>query len=300
MKLAKVAVLLSLGSDAVSVKNTPPLNEIYEEVLRNKFESRDNKERLLLEVADLGDELQAADKDQTDSLNALKTELDQIRKDISKKSDQISSMKDSKKKMNGSLDTLKVDFGDRLAKLEMQYTTQQTALRKLTTEAGDKFAQLTTELREEITKSRERERTISEELEEVVVQQDDFMRTTRSRLYELSELEQSSNDVLQQIQQNDKENSKKVEFIQEYEKQTEQKLRGQENEIRMLTKIVNSLQNRLNVEDFKEEKFNEKLQVLNRETIDRIDSLKTEMDYILTQNSPKMNDEIETELKMLE
>jgi len=70
MKLAKVAVLLSLGSDAVSVKNTPPLNEIYEEVLRNKFESRDNKERLLLEVADLGDELQAADKDQTDSLNA--------------------------------------------------------------------------------------------------------------------------------------------------------------------------------------------------------------------------------------
>jgi uncharacterized coiled-coil DUF342 family protein len=128
MKLAKVAVLLSLGSDAVSVKNTPPLNEIYEEVLRNKFESRDNKERLLLEVADLGDELQAADKDQTDSLNALKTELDQIRKDISKKSDQISSMKDSKKKMNGSLDTLKVDFGDRLEKLEMQYTTQQTGM----------------------------------------------------------------------------------------------------------------------------------------------------------------------------
>ena len=113
-------------------------------------------------------------------------------------------------------------------------------MRKLTTEAGDKFAKLTTELREEVTKSRERERTISEELEEVVVQQDDFMRTTRSRLYELSELEQSSNDVLQQIQQNDKENSKKVEFIQEYEKQTEQKLRGQENEIRMLTKIVNS------------------------------------------------------------
>ena len=70
----------------------------------------------------------AADKDQTDSLNALKTELDQIRKDISKKSDQISSMKDSKKKMNGSLDTLKVDFGDRLAKLEMQYTTQQTGM----------------------------------------------------------------------------------------------------------------------------------------------------------------------------
>ena len=59
-QLAKVAVLLSLGSDAVSVKNTPPLNEIYEEVLRNKFESRDNKERLLLEVADLGDELQGS------------------------------------------------------------------------------------------------------------------------------------------------------------------------------------------------------------------------------------------------
>ena len=56
-KLAKIATLLS-ASNAVSINSTPPLNEIYEEVLRNKFESRDNKERLLLEMADLGDELE--------------------------------------------------------------------------------------------------------------------------------------------------------------------------------------------------------------------------------------------------
>ena len=53
---AKVAVLLSV-SEAVSVNNTPPVNEIYEEVLRNRFENRDNKERLLLEMTDLNDEL---------------------------------------------------------------------------------------------------------------------------------------------------------------------------------------------------------------------------------------------------
>ena len=56
-KLAKIATLLTV-SNAVSINSTPPLNEIYEEVLRNKFESRDNKERLLLEMADLGDELE--------------------------------------------------------------------------------------------------------------------------------------------------------------------------------------------------------------------------------------------------
>ena len=126
-------------SNAVSINSTPPLNEIYEEVLRNKFESRDNKERLLLEMADLGDELEgkklilitcltlkiAADKEQTESLGKLKTELDQIKKDISKKSDQLSGLKDSKKKMANSIDTVKADFGSRLTELETQYTTQQ-------------------------------------------------------------------------------------------------------------------------------------------------------------------------------
>jgi len=209
-------------------------------------------------------------------------------------------MKDSKKKMNGSLDTLKVDFGDRLAKLEMQYTTQQTALRKLTTEAGDKFAQLTTELREEITKSRERERTISEELEELVVQQDDFMRTTRSRLYELAELEENSSSVLEQIQKNDEKNSAKVKFIENYEKQTEDRLKGHESEIRMLTKMINSLQNKLNVEDFKEDKINEQLRMYNRETMKKIDSLKSEMEYIVAQQSPKMDDDVKLELSSLE
>ena len=173
--------------------------------------------------------------------------------------------------MANSIDSVKTDFGSRLTELETQYTTQQEgkefyiiflilfvkaefeflgkkinvklnqkALRKLTTEAGDKFAQLTSELRDEITKSRERERTISEELEELVVQQDDFMRTTRSRLYELAELEENSSQVLEQIQKNDQKNSQKVKFIENYEKETEDRLKGHENEIRMLTKMINS------------------------------------------------------------
>ena len=57
-QLANIAVVLSVATEAVSVKNTPPINEIYEVVLRNKFENRDNKERLLLEMSDLQDTLQ--------------------------------------------------------------------------------------------------------------------------------------------------------------------------------------------------------------------------------------------------
>jgi len=159
---------------------------------------------------------------------------------------------------------------------------------------------LTTELREEVTKSRERERTISEELEELIVQQDDFMRTTRSRLYELAELEQNSSDVLSQIQKNNEKNADKVKFIENYEKKSEDRLKGHETEIRMLTKMVNSLQNKLNVEDFKEDRINEQLQMFNRETMHKIDSLKSEMEYIVDQNSPKMSDGVREELDALE
>jgi len=128
MKLAaKVAVLLSV-SEAVSVNNTPPVNEIYEEVLRNRFENRDNKERLLLEMTDLNDELAAADKEQSENLKKLRSELDQMKKDISKKSDQVSSLKDSKKKLSNSVEGIKTDFSERLTKLEEEYTAQQTGM----------------------------------------------------------------------------------------------------------------------------------------------------------------------------
>lgn len=60
------------------------------------------------------------------------------------------------------------------------------------------------------------------------------------------------------------------------------------------------MQNKLNVEDFKEDRINEQLQMFNRETMHKIDSLKSEMEYIVDQNSPKMSEGVREELDALE
>ena len=60
------------------------------------------------------------------------------------------------------------------------------------------------------------------------------------------------------------------------------------------------MQNKLNVEDFKEDKINEQLQMFNRSTMSKIDSLKAEMEFIVAQQSPKMDETVHEELKSLE
>ena len=66
------------------------------------------------------------------------------------------------------------------------------------------------------------------------------MTTTKSRLFELSELEERSNSVLKKIEENDVENSKKIVFIEDFRQTTDDRINGQDNEIRMLNKMVNS------------------------------------------------------------
>ena len=61
-------------------------------------------------------------------MNQLRSELDQVKKDISKKSDQVSSLKDSKKKLSNSVENIKTDFSERLTKLEEEFLAQQTGM----------------------------------------------------------------------------------------------------------------------------------------------------------------------------
>ena len=66
------------------------------------------------------------------------------------------------------------------------------------------------------------------------------MKSTNSRLFEVTELENRSNSVLEEINASNVENAKKIDFIQEFEATTEQKISGQESEIRILSKMLNS------------------------------------------------------------
>ena len=69
---------------------------------------------------------------------------------------------------------------------------------------------------------------------------DEFMKSTNSRLFEVTELENRSNSVLEEINASNVENAKKIDFIEEFEATTEQKISGQESEIRILSKMLNS------------------------------------------------------------
>ena len=74
-KVSAIAVLVNTTVNGISLSLTPPSNEIYEAVLRNKFESRDNMEKILLEIADLESSIETNDSAQSDLISKLKEDL---------------------------------------------------------------------------------------------------------------------------------------------------------------------------------------------------------------------------------
>ena len=68
-------MLVNKTVNGISLSLTPPSNEIYEAVLRNKFESRDNMEKILLEIADLESSIETTDSAQSDLISKLKQDL---------------------------------------------------------------------------------------------------------------------------------------------------------------------------------------------------------------------------------
>ena len=68
-------MLVNTTVNGISLSLTPPSNEIYEAVLRNKFESRDNMEKILLEIADLESSIETTDSAQSDLISKLKEDL---------------------------------------------------------------------------------------------------------------------------------------------------------------------------------------------------------------------------------
>jgi len=302
MKVSTVAALLCSSANGISLKNTPPVNEIYEAVLRNKFDNRDNMEKILLELSDLQDTYDAVDEKQADILSKLKTNVEELKASFEETSKSLNTLEDNKGNLSENIEEIRTKFSDRIQKLSdsMAQSTLDWSERNNRIESD--LSTLETEFYSEITKTRQRENDIIQKLDSLQSIQDDFMTTTKSRLFELSELESNTKSVLERIETNDFENSKKIVFIEDFRASTDQKINGQDNEIKMLTKMIKSLQNKLSVDEFKEERMTEKLKAASLETIQKINSLKDEIDLIRQKSSesPDSNEIIESEIKSLE
>lgn len=283
MKVSAIAVLVNTTVNGISLSMTPPANEIYEAVLRNKFESRDNMEKILLEISDLESSIESTDSTQSDIISKLKEDLQTLQAAHENSLDGMDSFKDQKDELKFKLDEIKSSYGDQLKNISVSVEAQANGIDEMHSELFSRMNQLEVEFHTEIEKTRNRENEILSRIDRMTKTSDEFMKSTNSRLFELTELENRSNSVLEEINSSNIENAKKIDFIEEFEATTNQKISGQESEIRILSKMLNSLQNKLSIDEFKEERLAEKLKLTSLETMGKIDSLRDEIEFLKEQ-----------------
>ena len=99
----KILTLLS-PVFGISLKNTPPLNEVYEQVLRYKHDSQDGHEKLLLELSDMAKSWEKDSNKKGSTIDSLKTDLNKIRKTFDNVESAISNNQMDTKALSKSME----------------------------------------------------------------------------------------------------------------------------------------------------------------------------------------------------
>lgn len=286
MKLSNIAFVTHSLVNGLSLSLTPPTNEIYEAVLRNKFESRDNMEKILLELSDLETSIEDSDSIQSELVMKLKADLVALQQSFDKSVGNLDTFQEEKENLQDSLSEIESSHGNKIRDLENHISKQAKGTEEMERSLQNKINEIELEFHAEIKKTRNRENEILSKIDSLTKSSDEFMKSTKSRLFELSALENKSNMVLEKINSSNVENEKKINFIEEFEQTTQQRIAGQEAEIRLLSKMITSLQNKLSLDEFKEDRLAEKFKLTSLETMKKIDSLREEIDFLKRQQLP--------------
>ena len=125
----KIATLLSPVL-AISLKNTPPLNEVYETLLRVKHDSKgswtfylenlilfyfsDGHEKLLLELSDLSKDWQKNQSENDSIISSLKSDLSKMKKDLNSAEKKISSSETDHEALKKLMDKIVSDLQQKM------------------------------------------------------------------------------------------------------------------------------------------------------------------------------------------
>lgn len=139
---------------------------------------------------------------------------------------------------------------------------------------------------------------MTKRLDDIEIRQEEFIRMTKSKLSQLSKIEQHSEQMLSSIQERETKNRQGLETIEHFESTTANKIEAQETELRMLQRSMRAMQNRLNVDEFKEEKLQETMTQMTLEMLNKIALLEREIVHVMSGDTP-VEKEKEGEIKSL-
>ena len=110
----------------ISLKNTPPINEIYEQVLRVKHDSKDGHEKLLLELSDLAKEWEKGNEKKNQEIEEMKKDLGKIKKGYSMMENAVSEGQVDSKALAKTLESVVNELQSKMQKAEKSINEQHS------------------------------------------------------------------------------------------------------------------------------------------------------------------------------
>lgn len=278
----------------ISLKKTPPINELYDEVLKNKQESKVNFEGIISDISDISNKWENFDF--TGDIFEIKNELEQVDTKFEIVKSQLQKSNFDNTILSTSVNDVLTEVQKRIKNIEKSLDKEHFQGQDLIKTLDEQLGEIRREITIEIGKDAEESNEFRDRLSNIEIRQEEFIRMTKSDISELSKIEQHSQNLLKTIQEREERNIKNLNIIENFEQVTNERIHAQEIELRMLMKSMKSMQIRLQVDEFKEDKLQKEMTQMTLEMLNKISHLEKEIKYVEASDNAEFQKEKVAEL----
>ncbi|CAG5099390.1 Oidioi.mRNA.OKI2018_I69.XSR.g16505.t1.cds [Oikopleura dioica] len=291
MKISTVIFATNLSVEAISLANTPAANEIYEQVLRNKHSSQDNHERLLLEISDikktsqnLFDGLEGKNENFEKAVESLKNSIKELDE---RQQEGILKEKLIEKSLSEIIEkiTEKADYN---AEAIENSNAEQ---RELATRLENNLEDISLDLKDDKIEIFEKVEEFEKQLKKLERAQSEFERVTELKLGNFFAEREKSAQLLGSLERKEDEISAQLKVIENFENNTRGKIEAQDVELGMLRKSLQMMQKQMSLDEFREEKIEDKIVKMNLQVLNRMALLENRISEIADRNASEADHE---------
>jgi len=284
MKISSAFLALNVSVEAISLSNTPAINEIYEQVLRNKHSSQDNHERLLLEISDIkktSQKLFDGLEDKHDNFKKAVASLESSIEELDERQQEgILKEKLIEKSLSEIIEQITEKAQDNAQAIEKSDAEQ----RKLATRLEENLENISLDLQDDKQEIVEKVDSFEKQLAKLERAQIDFERVTELKLGKFFADREKSALLLGSLEHKEDEISKQLEVIDNFEKNTRGKIEAQDVELGMLRKSLQMMQKQMSLDEFREEKIEDKIVKMNLQVLNQMALLENKITEISERN----------------
>jgi chromosome segregation ATPase len=282
---------------AISLQNTPPINELYEEVLRAKYQGIERHERLLLDFSTLEDQLTKTKTENMSMLRRLGGDIELLRKSVRENNETTIHQATITSALEHGLDKFMRGMSQQMNHVQKQLEVQHVHSEEIMEKIDGEMTNMAANFVVNDNAMKIQMEALNAHLSKMERTQANFMAETKQGIKSLKNSEGRLGREIASAKDREMENVQKIVLLENEQNTLKNDMDGQEIEFGMIQETVSQISNQMEIDEFKEEEIQSQMTNINNQLLKKLNTIESEITFIKTGSEaitePKSQKEIQ-------